>query len=106
MKTLKVFGASDDLIEFSGIEGADEFYAKETREDLMGVWWVSTGKDVVEIRAYYLGYWAFLVAPEFDCNDGERMPDWKITRTWGTDVAYSETVTIEVPDDAILTRVS
>jgi hypothetical protein len=98
MKTLKVYGASDDLIECSGIDGCEEFnsYANV----YMGMLKLSAGGKRVNIVCIYDGSWAFAVCPQN--GDYDEMPDWKIARTFGQDVAHSETLTIELPDDAKL----
>lgn len=101
MKTLKIYGASDDLIEAEGLPGCDEFDA-----DGVGCcqakFEVTSGDDSIIIHAVYDGAWCFAVGSGHDRSDYSKMPDWKITRTWGADTPYSETLLIECPDDAEL----
>lgn len=109
MKILTVFGASDDCIEFSGIEGADEFYRTGYGE-YAGLFCISSqgfamsqgwfGTQYMLIHCIYDGSWSFAISAGLD----EILPPWKITRTWGNNSDYSETVEIEVPDDTILSR--
>lgn len=97
MKTLTIYGASDDLVECSGIPGADEF---NIITDRVHKGHIEINADGIELRVdvLYSGGWSFAIQPQ----DGECdvMPDWKVTREWGTEVRYSEFVTIELPDDA------
>lgn len=98
-KILKVFGASDDLIETSGLPGCDEFN-NIPDDKYAGTLSVVSEYGRIEIHAIYSGHWAFAVG----AVDGEftEMPSWKITREWGSDEDYSETLLIECPDDAKL----
>lgn len=99
MKTLKMYGASDDLIEAEGLPGCNEFDADGVG-DSQGRFHVSSGEDSIIIHAVYDGSWCFAVGSGHDGSDYSKMPDWKITRTWGADTPYSETLLIECPDDA------
>lgn len=102
MKTLKIYGYSDDLIEAEGISGAEEFEVDFGRT-LPTELFVDSEDAIIVIYAIYNGYWCFAVSP--GKGDGtESMPDWKITRSWGTEEGYSETLEIECPDDAVLRR--
>jgi len=100
MKTFSISGASDDLIETAGIPGCDEFNAIKDGPHIavLGIW-SSSGN--IEVHCIYSGFWAFAIGP-ID-GDYDKMPSWEIRRAWGTVVPYSETVEIDVPDDAILT---
>ena len=101
MKTLKVNGASDDLISTGGIEGCDEFntYIDGDYQGYLTVEAGGTSQDyyVIKIHVIYDGCWAFAVT-----MDEENPPNWPIRRSWGTDIPYSETLEIDVPDDASL----
>jgi hypothetical protein len=101
MKILTVYGGSDDLIETEGLPGCDEFnvYPKSVYvEELL----ITSKEGCIGIHVIYDGSWCFAVsAKDGDCDE---MPNWKMTRTFGQDTRYSETLTIECPDDAVLTR--
>ncbi|MCC6457845.1 MAG: hypothetical protein IT328_23010 [Caldilineaceae bacterium] len=103
MKTLRMYAASDDLIEVKGIEGADEYTANmRDNSPFMATFEVrSESEDAsIEIHIVYTGSWAFAVTPK----DGPEYPAWAMRRTWGTIVDYSETLEVFVPDDAIIRR--
>jgi hypothetical protein len=101
MKTLKMHGASDDLIESEGIDGADEFAKfasatwpyvasfKVTSHEAMGG---------LNIHVLYDGCWSFAVS----ADESEQLPGWPIRRTWGGGRGYSELLEIDVPDDAVI----
>ena len=105
MKTLRMYGASDDLVESSGIPGCDEFGAWDSRDGVV----VNAGFRIhseagdLAIFAVYHGNWAFTVQPT-DYTEN-RFPAWPIRREWGTDCPYSETLVIECPDDAYLEHI-
>lgn len=97
MKTLTIYGASDDLIECSGIKGCDEFNAIEDGP-YKACLRVKHYSDSIRIHAIYAGSWAFAVTT--DCGDDHDEMPWKITRTFGQEEPYSETLKIKVPDGA------
>lgn len=100
MKLLTVYGASDDLIEASGIKGEDEFNSYKSPYAGKLIVTSKSAKAKISIHCIYHGHWCFGIGP--DDGDYDVMPDWTITRTWGEDTPYSETVKIECPDDAVL----
>ena len=51
-------------------------------------------------HAIYAGGWCFGVSA--NCGDFSQLPDWPQRRTWGKHCDYSETLEIDVPDDAKL----
>jgi hypothetical protein len=97
MKTLTIYGASDDLVEAHGIPGGDEFTVYPDTP-YVGQIHVRARDGKLNIHVIYDGSWAFAIAPQDGDND--TLPPWKIDRMFGTESAYSETVTIDVPDDA------
>lgn len=99
MKTLIVYGASDDLIETSGIEGCDEFGGAGQGDPVLGKLTVAASTDVLTIYCLYDGCWSFAVSP---WPNEESLP-WEVRRIWGKNVSYSETLEIDVPDNARLT---
>lgn len=98
MKIFKIYGASDDLIETEGIPGSNEFgvYGDSPYKG-KGV--ITSKKGTLDIHVIYNGYWAFALGSK-DGDDCDKFPDWLMERKWGKDEDYSETITIEVPDDA------
>lgn len=99
MKTLKIYGASDDLIETQGIEGCDEFSMYDDDAVRLEVR-SGDGESGLDIYPIYEGGWGFaIICPFGDCD---QYPDWEVRRRFGGDEAHSETVEIVVPDDATL----
>lgn len=95
MKTFSMYGASDDLIEASGVRGAKEFYSLED-----GTYHGSFnlgGK--MRIHAIYDGCWSFAVG---QIDEEIPLPDWPIRIGRTPECAYSTLLEIDVPDDAKL----
>lgn len=109
MKTASVFGASDDLIEWSGVPGADEFSASEQEDrkhdqSIMGTF-VLGGKMRI-VAMYGRGsVWSFGVG---QVAEEVALPDWPVRVVYGKEPAspYSVMLEIDVPDDAVLVRES
>ena len=98
MKRLTMYGFSDDLIEVEGdVAGADEYMAG-TNAPHMGYLHVTDGTHNIEIHAIYAGSWAFAICPQD--GDGDQMPPWEIRRLFGDKTRYSETIYIDLPDNA------
>lgn len=98
MKTVTIFGASDDLIEVCGdIEGCDEFN-NCAQGPYMGCVHIEAGDFHLQVHAIYAGGWGFGITTEG--GDYDEYPPWDIKREFGTESSYSETVTVEVPDTA------
>ena len=102
MKTVKIYGASDDLVETSGIKGCDEFGCYSSDELVHTTLAIVTQTEGVHVYAIYDGCWSFAVSPAMD---SEQLPDWPIRHLWGGGSDYSETLEIDVPDDAELSEV-
>ena len=97
MKEVKIYGASDDLLEIEGdILGADE-YNVFSDEILLGYIYLCNFDTDLMLKIYVLydGYWSFALSPQ----DEEKPFDIKIERSFGKDVSYSETVVLTVPDN-------
>lgn len=99
MPTLTVYGASDDLIETSGINGCDEF-GSYGDSPYRGTLCVAAGGKNIEIHCVYSGHWCFAVGPAD--GDYDEMPEWETRRTWGEQSPYSETLEIDLPAGAEL----
>ena len=102
MQTLKMYGGSDDLIESSGIDGCDEFNICDAKTPCVGSFLVKSGGVEVFIHAIFYGAWAFAVTAGEDDADYRAPIPWPVRRTFGIDCEYSETLEIDVPDDARL----
>lgn len=95
-QVVKVYGASDDLIEFEGAV-SDEFNAYDT-DFWVGELVVENGDGLVVTAAYvHNGTWAIGVAP---LDEDVFLPNWKITVGNADDNTYSAMLTIEIPDEA------
>ncbi len=109
LQKLQVYGCSDDLIEFSGIEGADEFpgYCSDKEPNINGVFGI---KGFLRIYAIYsdVGCWCFAVGL---WDDGVPLPDWPmkisahpVVPPHNDGAPYSTLLEIEVPDGLKLER--
>lgn len=105
MKTLSMYGYSDDNIVFDGIAGADEFGRFGDNPYRAGflVRSESANQSLV-IHCIYYGHWCFAIGVGEE-SDYEVPPPWEIKRKWGGECEYSETVEIIVPDDAVLSEI-
>lgn len=105
MKTIKIYGASDDLVEIEGTDGNETFLRDEfstcANNNPPSKILIEAEGHKIEVHCVYDGCWCFAIGSADDDSDYEKMPDWKITRTWGDEVKYSETVTIEIPEDEV-----
>ena len=99
MQTVTFYGASDDLIEIDGINGADEFYSDGDEKTYQGVFNVG---GQLRVFALYLphGVWSFAVA---QVDDGVPLPDWPI-RIIQHPNEYSIALEIDVPDGVAVFR--
>jgi hypothetical protein len=98
VKTIKIYGGSDDLIEVEGeCKGCDEYNTGTyNMGPHMGTISLNAGDNSVRIHCIYDGSWAFAVCPQD--GDFDFMP-WDLRREFGANSPYSETVEIDVPDD-------
>lgn len=99
MKTLTIYGCSDDLIECEGLPGCDEFYVAGVpmERPLKATLLIRSAEGGLNIHVIYDGGWAFAIT-----TPGEEYPAWEIKRTFGDNKPYSETITVQCPDDATL----
>lgn len=105
MQTIKIFGASDDLIEVSGCKGADEFYAVEHGLHMGTLDFVSDGgasgvlpRSRLRVHAIYDGTWSFAVGL---VEEGDKLPAWPIDISKSGENDYSAEVTIIAPADVV-----
>ena len=102
MKLLKIWGSSDDLIEFEGFEDGDEFghYARDSEYIISGL-----GEDLCYVKASYgyNGVWRFALGP---VEDEGPFPKWPISIRQGSretgENGYTTVIEIEIPDDVKL----
>lgn len=98
MKTMTMYGASDDLIEIGGVPGADEFYAEGLGDDLVQGSFILGGR--MRIRVLYDGCWSFAIS---QLDEGFPIPEWPI-RITNHERGYSILLEIDVPDDVAIFR--
>jgi hypothetical protein len=99
---IRIYGASDDLIEVEGCEGADEFNTYERgpvmwRGDLRA----PTG-DAMRAYAPYDGCWSIALG---QANDDGPIPSWPITIAPAPDTSYSTMAEVDAPDGTVLENV-
>ena len=104
MRTLTIYGASDDLIEMEGVPGADEFGAWGNGEGGIRGSFVLGGQ--MRILAIYgkRGCWSFALG---QVDEGIPFPDWPIRIKQNLirgEVGYSTQVEIDVPDGVGIVR--
>lgn len=99
MATLTINGASDDLIEVSGIKGADEFC------EVSGHWCgliIAPDGDTAMVYVDYRpnGCWTVTLG---QYEEDYRLPDWPVKLVVDeNNCTYSTTALIEVPDGTII----
>lgn len=105
-KLVTIFGASDDLIEASGIPGADEFGAYIRMNNVCnGIIHIINEEPLEQmfVHCYYStrGCWHF--APAI-VNEGKPLPLWRMEFSYDPNIAnvYSTIMTIEVPENAYM----
>lgn len=105
-KSITFTGGSDDLIYLSLPTYTEEFHSSAGYKGILAAsFFISSLSEGISlgffkqfglyVHALYDGSWSFAVSG----GDDEYMPDWKIERSYGDVVSYSETLTIHVPDD-------
>ena len=99
------WGASDRMICCKGIDCDTNEFNNTSEENLNEIGYIGTleiktpnSDDGIFIHAFYSGQWSFAISPSDEEND--ELPNWKITREWGSINSHSETVTIECPPDS------
>lgn len=108
MNTVTFYGASDDLIEVDGCEGAGEFNAGNcepvaARFLLHGTFGEDSGTESLAVYALYDGVWSFAVG---QADEDTPLPAWPISIVQSPEVPYSALLTIVVPGSARLERVA
>lgn len=107
MKTLLIYGASDDLIYFEGIPDGDEFNIYNADDNLVhGEFEIVSNEGRLRIYPIYDGCWMFAIGQVWDLSNTYPLPNWPIVVTQHSEIRHSVLVTIQVPDDATLLRCS
>lgn len=103
MKTLRMYGASDDLVEAEGVPGADEFGAEGSHD--IAATFVLGGKMRIHALYTHVGCWGFAIS---QVDEDVQLPDWPIRISQYNDGirpgGYSTLLEVDVPDDATLIR--
>jgi hypothetical protein len=98
---IRIYGASDDLIEVEGCENADEFNSYEKgpavwRGDLR-----APNGEVMRAHAVFDGCWSVALGQA----DEEPMPTWPISIQQHRSITYSVMAEIDAPDGTVLENV-
>lgn len=101
---ITISGASDDLIEVSGCEGADEFYGDRWQGDL-----VASADEQMRVHCWYDddGCWQVGVGQVIE---DVQLPPWPVTITQAPamnpeNLGYSALLSIDAPGGTRLTNV-
>lgn len=99
---IRIYGASDDLIEVEGCEGADEFNSYEDgpvmwRGDLR-----APDGEAVRAHAVFDGCWSIALGQR---DEYDPFPTWPITVARHPNMTYSTMVEIDAPDGTVLENV-
>lgn len=101
------YGSSDDLVEWDGCDGADEFNIIAPSH-LGPIHWVGTWRldapdgSAMKVHVLYDGEWA--IAPAAVDEDAS-MPSWPWELTDSTECGYSMQLTVDAPDGTRLSVV-
>lgn len=94
------YGASDDVIEVEGCEGADEFNSYERNSMWHGD--LVTADAAIRIHVFYDGCWHVSVG---QADEAIPLPDWPIKISQHRSLPYSALLEIDAPDSTRLTNV-
>lgn len=98
---MKIYGASDDLIEVEDIKGADEFGAYGS-EPIRDEFIVAGSGGQLRLIAIYDGCWSFAIAP---VDEDVPIPNWPVRVSLG-ERGYSTLLEIDTPPDATINRLA
>jgi len=102
MKTLVVYGSSDNIITATGIPGGNEFYSSNPNNNNAIQAALSVGGKVVILALYWNGVWSFSIS---QIDENVPLPaDWAI-RLAPHRNGYSMEVQMDVPDDTALSEI-
>lgn len=105
---IRIYGASDDLIEVEGCPGGDEFNSYQLGADgapgaLMwrGDFRAPSG-NIMRAYAVLDGCWSIALG---QADDELHFPSWPVTITQHPDTTYSTMAEIDAPDGTVLENV-
>lgn len=92
---ITIYGASDDLIEVEGCDGANEFNSHERgpvmwRGDLIA----PGGLEAVRVHAVFDGCWSVAVG---QVDEDVPLPEWPVAVRQHPSLPYSAAVVIDAP---------
>lgn len=106
MKTIKIYGWSDDLIEVEGCDGADEFASYERGPVMWRGDLIAPGGDIaIRVRAIFDdgdGCWTFALGHAIE---GIVYPGWPVRISQHPDSENSVLLEIDAPDGTKLLNV-
>lgn len=99
---ITIYGASDDLVEVAGCEGADEFNSDDWTGDLIA----PDGSQMRVYVRYEIGHWSVGVS---QVDEEFQLPGWPVTITQAPAMnpdnpGYSALLTIDAPDGTRLAQ--
>lgn len=103
MEIIKIQGIGQDDID---VEGAIEGVGTEYVEGQTAVFKIESESEdkVLEVRAQKVPFWTFSIGPF--AGDFQRNPQWRNSRYTLQSPLLTEVLEIEVPEDAVIERVS
>lgn len=103
---ITIYGASDDLVEVDGCEGADEFYVASVPDGQVcwhGDLVAPGGTEQLRARAiYHEGVWSIALG---QADEDVPFPSWGNGTGQAPGTDYSAAVTIDAPEGTRLTNV-
>ncbi|HZB31251.1 MAG TPA: hypothetical protein VE465_13890 [Streptosporangiaceae bacterium] len=109
MATIKIYGASDDLVEVEGCEGADEFNVYGTDTPDSEVMWrgdliAPGGTEAMQVHAIRTGEGCWAVAIG-QADESIPLPPWPVRIEQHRSIPYSTVLRIDAPYGTRLTNV-
>jgi hypothetical protein len=104
---ITIYGASDDLVEVDGCEGADEFnvYGEDGKVHWHGDFTGPGATEQLRVHAIYDGCWHFSVG---QVDEDVKLPPWPLVIRQGTkseECDYSAVLLIDAPEQTRLTNI-
>lgn len=99
---IRIYGASDDLIEVEGCEGADEFNSYQQGLVMWHGELRAPNGEVIKAFALYDGCWSIALG---QAAEDQPFPEWPVKVRQHTSLDYSVMVEIDAPDGTALENV-
>lgn len=103
---IRIYGASDDLIEVEGCKNADEFNSYQPSYGPGAIMWRGDlrAPDGTTVRAYAVldGCWSIALG---QADEAQPFPAWPITIAQHRSIPYSTVAEIDTPDGTELINV-